>query len=86
VLRLLNTDDSRFSEYHIDAKRPEDVTLALAIQMGVNVIRANNDPEAHRIDPKTCAAIGGTIRVAKVTFSQGFQWVDYASSSAMSQT
>jgi hypothetical protein len=85
VLRLLNTDDIRFARYHIDAERPEDVTLALAIQMGVNVILAHNDPEAHKIDPKTCAAIGGTIRVAMVTLSQGFQWVDHASTSAMSQ-
>ena len=75
-----------FAKYQVNVKDPQRVTLSEGIQLAVNMIAAHIGPEAQKLNPERWAATGGITRVATITYSHGFQWADYASSSELSQT
>lgn len=75
VLKLLADRDPRFAAYCISPKDPHNVTLPEAISIAENQVRAHFEPEAIRLDGKTCSTTGGNIHIATVTFAKGFRWV-----------
>jgi hypothetical protein len=74
LLRLLNSQDPAFAAYYVSPQDPNNVTLAEAVQIAANRIRAHRDPEAIKIDEKACSAVGGILHIATITYTGGFQW------------
>jgi hypothetical protein len=73
VFDRLNQEDDFFSDYR-PCKISEKLTLADAIVIARNRVRAHFDPVAIKLDP-SCRAMGGHIHIAKVTREEGLRWV-----------
>jgi hypothetical protein len=82
-------DDPLFAQYRPSASFGRAGTLRI-VEIAMNTVRAHFNPTIRELDPQTCAAIGGKIRVAKITLADGFSWVPesdhQANSSEISQT
>lgn len=75
VLTLIVEGDRRFSPYRPIHQNWPKLTLAGAIEIGSNLIRAQMTEDAREIDPETCNAIGGHMHIATITRTDGFRWV-----------
>ncbi len=73
---VFDMDDSEFAPYRVARVNvPDNVTLSEIENVATKYISACADPEAMKIDPMVCAAIGGHIHMAKVTREKGFEWI-----------
>jgi hypothetical protein len=72
VLQRLDEEDDFFADYK-PCKISEELTLADAIVIARNRVRAHFDPLAIKLDP-SCRAMGGHIHIAKVTREDGLRW------------
>ena len=73
---LFNSSDERLSGYR--ESFPVDLrhfSLNTAAAVARDYIRACSDGIGQEIDPVGCAGIGGRIHIAKITPSEGFQWI-----------
>ncbi len=68
-----------FSKYRTEVllidPPPFDTTIEEAAAIAKTHILACCDPAAIEYDKTFCAGIGGQIHIAKVTRSDGFQWI-----------
>jgi hypothetical protein len=82
-------DDPLFAQYRPSASCGR-VGIDRAVEIAMNTVRAHLNQTIRELDPETCAAIGGKIRVAKITLADGFSCFpesDYqANNSGISQT
>ena len=67
--------DSRLASYRQICQPPRPATLSQAIRVCHAAICAHCDPEALTIDRENCQGVGGRIRIATVTPSEGFRMV-----------
>jgi hypothetical protein len=65
--------DPRFSRFLVDADRNSSLQQAEACARGF--IEACCDPVSREIDPQ-CNGIGGHVHIAKITPSNGFEWIE----------
>jgi len=77
VMRVLfgKADTGKLASYRQKCHTRPTMTLSEAVEVALNVVKAHCDPEALRIDPEVCAAIGGHIHVGTITPQNGFEWV-----------
>jgi hypothetical protein len=68
---LRDRRDPRLVSYRFE----EPTNLSDAISAAQKYILAYSDPEAHKIDPDTCASVGKRIHMATITQANGFRWV-----------
>jgi len=74
--RIFDIDDPAFAQHRVPKVHDaENVTLEEVSEAAKKYILACADPEAMKIDPQTCAAIGGHVHIAKVTAGNGFEWL-----------
>jgi hypothetical protein len=74
LFELLNSGDPRFAAY-ANPKRVGLKTLADGVERVHKDILLHYDPEARKIDEKTCSHVGGLVQIATLTFADGFKWV-----------
>ncbi len=74
IFNLIDRQDSYFSKY-AEPKRESVRTIEQATERALADIRAHYDPEALKVDKKTCDGIGGRIQIAAITFRDGFKWI-----------
>ncbi len=64
----------KIAEYRVPAVQP--TTLLEAIEMARRYVSAHCDPKALEIDRRACSKCGPPIRIATITFPEGFRWVE----------
>jgi hypothetical protein len=69
---LFGTDDERFARYRCTQTKIDGIVAAASL--AASYIQACSDPVAREID-NICLGIGGTMHIAAVTPTDGFQWV-----------
>jgi hypothetical protein len=76
ILDKLQIDDGdpRFANYR-PSKSFGKTDISRAVEIAHNAVRAHYDPDVKELAPDACKAIGGIIRLAKITPADGFSWV-----------
>ena len=74
VIELMHDGDPRFAKY-AQPSRIRLRTLRDGIERVRNDILIHYDPEATKVDEKSCSHIGGRVQIATVTLTDGFKWV-----------
>jgi len=75
-LRLRTPPDERFSRHRkLIPNDWKNLTISQASKIARDYIRACKSPVGRKIDRNICFSIGGHIHVAKITPSEGFQWI-----------